>query len=58
MNMMAAKRRRLVLVGNGMAGIRTLEEILRRAPHAFSIAVFGGAARQLRPHHAVPGPGG
>lgn len=41
MNMIAPKRRRLVLVGNGMAGIRTLEEILRRAPHAFSMTVFG-----------------
>ncbi len=41
MNMIAPKRRRLVLVGNGMAGIRTIEEILRRAPHAFDIAVFG-----------------
>ena len=39
--MVAPKRRRLVLVGNGMAGIRTLEEILRRTPHAFDIAVFG-----------------
>jgi len=41
MNMIAPKRRRLVLVGNGMAGIRTLEEIMRRAPHAFSMTVFG-----------------
>ena len=41
MNMIAPKRRRLVLVGNGMAGIRTLEEILSRTPHAFSMTVFG-----------------
>jgi nitrite reductase (NADH) large subunit len=43
MNMIAniATRRRLVLVGNGMAGVRALEEILSRAPHLFSIAVFG-----------------
>ena len=41
MNNIAPKRRRLVLVGNGMAGIRTLEEILRRTPLAFDIAVFG-----------------
>jgi len=34
-------RRRLVLVGNGMAGVRALEEILSRAPHMFSITVFG-----------------
>ncbi len=41
MNMIAPLRRRLVLVGNGMAGIRTLEEILQRAPGAFDITVFG-----------------
>ncbi|WP_216856330.1 nitrite reductase large subunit NirB [Acidisphaera sp. S103] len=39
--MIAPRRRRLVLVGNGMAGIRTLEEILSRAPHDFAITVFG-----------------
>jgi nitrite reductase (NADH) large subunit len=32
---------RLVLVGNGMAGVRALEEILARAPGMFSITVFG-----------------
>ena len=41
MNMIAPKRRRLVLVGNGMAGMRTVEEILARAPGAFDITVFG-----------------
>ena len=41
MNMIAASRRRLVLVGNGMAGVRALEEILGRAPHMFAITVFG-----------------
>jgi len=41
MNMIAPKRRRLLLVGNGMAGVRTLEEILARAPHRFDITVFG-----------------
>ena len=41
MNMLAPRRRRLVLVGNGMAGVRTLEEILARAPHDFDITVFG-----------------
>ena len=34
-------QRRLVLVGNGMAGMRTIEEILARAPDAFTITVFG-----------------
>ena len=41
MNMLAPLRRRLVLVGNGMAGVRTLEEILQRAPATFDITVFG-----------------
>jgi nitrite reductase (NADH) large subunit len=41
MNMLSPRRRRLVIVGNGMAGIRTLEEILARAPHIFAITVFG-----------------
>ncbi len=41
MNMISPTRRRLVVVGNGMAGIRALEEILERAPQAFDIVVFG-----------------
>ncbi len=39
--MIAPRRTRLVLVGNGMAGVRALEEILSRKPHDFSITVFG-----------------
>jgi len=34
-------RRRLVVVGNGMAGARAIEEILARAPGQFDITVFG-----------------
>lgn len=34
-------RRRLVMVGNGMAGVKTLEELLRIAPDAYDITVFG-----------------
>jgi len=41
MNMVVPRRRRLVVVGNGMAGTRLLEEILAHAPQAFDIAVFG-----------------
>lgn len=41
MNMLARPKRRLVLVGNGMAGIRAIEEVLARAPHEFAITVFG-----------------
>jgi nitrite reductase (NADH) large subunit len=35
------RRRRLVVVGNGMAGVRAVEEILARTQDAFDIAVFG-----------------
>ena len=31
----------LVLVGNGMAGVRTLEELLKLAPDLYDITVFG-----------------
>ncbi len=35
------KRLKLVLVGNGMAGVRTLEELLKLAPDMYDITVFG-----------------
>lgn len=41
MNMFSRVRRRLVVVGNGMAGMRAIEEVLARAPGQFDIAVFG-----------------
>jgi len=41
MNMIAPRRRRLILIGNGMAGVRALEEIFSRAPATFDITVFG-----------------
>ncbi|VAX12203.1 Nitrite reductase [NAD(P)H] large subunit [hydrothermal vent metagenome] len=34
-------KERLVVIGNGMAGIRTLEELLKVAPDAYDITVFG-----------------
>ena len=34
-------RENLVLVGNGMAGVRTLEELLKNAPEKYDITVFG-----------------
>ena len=37
----AARKKRLVMVGNGMAGMRTLEELLQLAPDAYDITVFG-----------------
>ena len=41
MNMESPPRERLVLVGNGMAGMRTIEELLARAPGRYAITVFG-----------------
>jgi nitrite reductase (NADH) large subunit len=35
------RRLKLVLVGNGMAGVRTLEELLKIAPELYDITVFG-----------------
>ena len=32
---------RLVMIGNGMAGVRTLEELLKLAPDLYDITVFG-----------------
>jgi len=34
-------KEQLVLVGNGMAGVRTLEELLKIAPDRYEITVFG-----------------
>ncbi|HSC01242.1 MAG TPA: nitrite reductase large subunit NirB, partial [Burkholderiaceae bacterium] len=34
-------RVKLVMVGNGMAGVRTLEELLKIAPELYDITVFG-----------------
>src|SRR5437016_4647077 len=39
--MTAATREKLVVVGNGMAGARVVEEILKRAPDRFDIVMFG-----------------
>jgi nitrite reductase (NADH) large subunit len=41
MNMLSRPRRRLVVIGNGMAGVRAVEEVLARAPGAFDVTVFG-----------------
>lgn len=35
------KRQKLIVIGNGMAGIRTVEELLKIAPDAYDITVFG-----------------
>jgi nitrite reductase (NADH) large subunit len=38
---MTAARRQLVVIGNGMAGARLVEEVVARDPSAFDITVFG-----------------
>ncbi|HVL74588.1 MAG TPA: FAD-dependent oxidoreductase, partial [Noviherbaspirillum sp.] len=35
------RKLKLVMVGNGMAGVRTLEELLKLAPDIYEITVFG-----------------
>ena len=35
------KKSKLVMVGNGMAGVRTIEELLKVAPDLYDITVFG-----------------
>ncbi len=35
------KKMKLVMVGNGMAGVRTLEELIRIAPELYDITIFG-----------------
>src|SRR3954469_3668324 len=35
------QKMKLVMIGNGMAGVRTLEELIKIAPDLYDIAVFG-----------------
>ena len=35
------KKMKLVMIGNGMAGVRTLEELIKIAPDLYEITVFG-----------------
>src|SRR6478752_5655101 len=35
------KKSKLVMIGNGMAGVRTLEELLKIAPELYEVTVFG-----------------
>ena len=37
----AMKKSKLVMVGNGMAGVRTIEELIKVAPELYDITVFG-----------------
>ncbi|WP_342440159.1 nitrite reductase large subunit NirB [Paenibacillus sp. FSL L8-0436] len=38
---MSAIRKKLILVGNGMAGVRAIEHLLKLAPEAYEITIFG-----------------
>ena len=38
---MDMKKMKLVMIGNGMAGVRALEELIRLAPGLYDITVFG-----------------
>lgn len=38
-------KERLVVVGNGMAGCRAVQEVLRRDPHRYEITIFGTEPR-------------
>ena len=38
-------RERLVVIGNGMAGCRAVEEVLARDPERFAITIFGAEPR-------------
>ena len=42
---MTANKTRLVVIGNGMAGMRTIEELLKMSPDDFDITVFGAEKR-------------
>jgi len=39
--MSAPAKERLVVIGNGMAGTRTVEELLPRTPHRYEITFVG-----------------
>ena len=41
----AQTRERLVVIGNGMAGCRAVEEVLKRDPDRYEIAIFGTEPR-------------
>ena len=38
---MTMKRKKLVMVGNGMAGVRCIEHLLKLAPELYDITIFG-----------------
>jgi nitrite reductase (NADH) large subunit len=45
MRQTTVSRQRLVVIGNGMAGCRAVEEILKRDPERYAVTVFGSEPR-------------
>ena len=43
-------KEKLILIGNGMAGMRTLEELLKLEPDMYDITVFGSEPWPARLH--------
>ena len=43
--MHATKKNKLVLIGNGMAGVRVVEHVLKLAPGRYDITIFGAEPR-------------
>jgi nitrite reductase (NADH) large subunit len=41
----AMSKERLIVIGNGMAGCRAVEEVLKRDPDRYEIAIFGTEPR-------------
>ena len=52
---MTSEMKRLVVVGNGMAGVACVEQILKHAPRFDDHDLRRRDARQLQPHPAVVG---
>ena len=42
---MSQAKERLVVIGNGMAGCRAVEEVLKRDPGRYEVAIFGAEPR-------------
>ncbi|WP_176522559.1 MULTISPECIES: hypothetical protein [unclassified Bacillus (in: firmicutes)] len=40
-------KRKLLMIGNGMAGVRCLEEILKRNKNLFEITIIGDTRKPL-----------
>src|SRR5258708_12172494 len=50
----SGRKPRLVVVGNGMAAVRAIEELRGLAPHAYALTVFG--AKPLAPYNPFLSP--